>query len=717
MLWRDQSLNDVRGKGFFVAVAIAFFGSTVGFAVYSLVTAKTPGESHCYGNVCHRVYTLDETQRLIGKTVDIIATHYDAPGIDKYNVGQYTSSGEEFDASNPARAAASNYPDGTELLVWHPETKRAAHIRVNDFGPFMGQRTLDVTRKVAENMGFATKGVATLKVTVIWAQSQSDPNYKKARTYPASLGLIGIVEPHQYQIVVDRLIATSNARNRTNMPPPPLVALLEMAPPVFRPESIADAARRDLELRAALSGLTAAAPSIRYAELPPELIAQPAAPAFRPEAVTNVLEPSTSAIAANSPSKEVAAGPVEEGQAPTQGQPTSIRVAEAGPDGANRSTIVNGSAVGVDTVAVGLQSLPPVASAEQRLPEATQAATLPRPAVTIALARPVSPVLPGSHASLLLWIGIGLMLSTLWGAATLGRARRAQSRAAVTVPQAARVSTLADAVTVARLALERAEADARDLLARELAEQRALSYAEADAREGLARELAARDVERSREASMRAKIDAAAAAHQQAINDLAALEATRAARPAIIPRAISAPQILTPVSATAPLPVAAQLPPRAAANDAEMVRFPGLKDRALAGAVLGLPGARAYWGNTIIAQSRLDGTVKSGSALRVDGNIDGACYAPVVLISEGAAVTGMVAAETIVVLGTVRGILTARNIIVAASGLIEGEVYYQTMSIDPQAQCDVSFSRLAATDDPSVLGSAIYAARTTGRAA
>jgi cytoskeletal protein CcmA (bactofilin family) len=83
----------------------------------------------------------------------------------------------------------------------------------------------------------------------------------------------------------------------------------------------------------------------------------------------------------------------------------------------------------------------------------------------------------------------------------------------------------------------------------------------------------------------------------------------------------------------------------------------------------------------------------------------------VILVSEGATVMGVLAAETIIVLGSVGGILSARNITVAKTALVEGEVYYQTMSIDPQAQCDVQFTRLGKGDDPVALGAAVYDAR------
>jgi cytoskeletal protein CcmA (bactofilin family) len=97
--------------------------------------------------------------------------------------------------------------------------------------------------------------------------------------------------------------------------------------------------------------------------------------------------------------------------------------------------------------------------------------------------------------------------------------------------------------------------------------------------------------------------------------------------------------------------------------------------------------------------------------MRVDGAVTGATTAPVLLVSEGAVVDGIVAAETVVVFGKVTGVLTGRNVFIAASAEVEGEVYYQSIAIDPSAHCDVSFRRLPNEGDPIALGTAVYKAR------
>ncbi len=185
-------------------------------AALSLTTpslAKTPGEVHCYNGICHRVKTVEEMRLIVGNEREEITSFYDSADRDSMNVGTYTSSGEEFDPDSDSHAASSLYPDGTELLIWNPANRTAAHIRVNDFGPFYMLRTIDVTRGVAEKLEFNKSGVAKLRVIVIWAPSQEEARFSRRRTYPAVEGFIGRVDPDQLLMLKNRLIATAPARN------------------------------------------------------------------------------------------------------------------------------------------------------------------------------------------------------------------------------------------------------------------------------------------------------------------------------------------------------------------------------------------------------------------------------------------------------------------------------------------------------------------------
>ena len=155
------------------------------------VEAKTPGKTYCFVGKCHRVKTIAETQALVGKEEAITASHYDDCSKDRFNPCGLTSSGERFHPDRPDNTASPIYPDGTQLLVWSPENKRALVVRVNNAGPYWGNRTLDLSRAAAEKLGFEGQGVAKLKVKVIKAPEEPETKYVKNRNYDPVPGDIG----------------------------------------------------------------------------------------------------------------------------------------------------------------------------------------------------------------------------------------------------------------------------------------------------------------------------------------------------------------------------------------------------------------------------------------------------------------------------------------------------------------------------------------------
>ena len=191
-------------------VVVAAFGA---HAWSPMADAKTPGQVHCYGGFCHRVKAIDEMPALVGVTSDVVATYYDSPDKDRFNTGTLTSSGEVFDAEMSTRTSSSIYPDGTELLVWNPSNGRAAHVRVNDFGPFFLNRTLDLTRRVADDLGFIKSGVTTLRVIVVFAPSTAEATYRRERTYPEVRGFMGTLDRAEFERLGAELSIEAIGRN------------------------------------------------------------------------------------------------------------------------------------------------------------------------------------------------------------------------------------------------------------------------------------------------------------------------------------------------------------------------------------------------------------------------------------------------------------------------------------------------------------------------
>lgn len=175
-----------RSLGFLAACAAG-----LGLALPSVAIAKTPGREYCFHGTCHTVKTIEETRRLVGITTKLKASFYDNSKADRYNPSNLTSSGEYFRADKPDNAASPVYPDGTKLLVWHAASGRALMVRVNNAGPYWGDRKLDLSRAAAEKFGITRMGVATVHVQVVEAPTRAEATYRRGRTYPPVQGYIG----------------------------------------------------------------------------------------------------------------------------------------------------------------------------------------------------------------------------------------------------------------------------------------------------------------------------------------------------------------------------------------------------------------------------------------------------------------------------------------------------------------------------------------------
>jgi len=163
----------------------------VGLLPVGVATAKTPGSTYCFYDTCHRVRSIAETQAMAGRTEQLVASFYDDCRRDKYNPCGLTSSGEAFRPEKADNAASPVYPDGTTLLVFNATTKKAAVVRVNNAGPYWGNRKLDLSRAAADKLGFRKHGVAKLQVKVLKAPSKADATYKRNRKYEPVPGYVG----------------------------------------------------------------------------------------------------------------------------------------------------------------------------------------------------------------------------------------------------------------------------------------------------------------------------------------------------------------------------------------------------------------------------------------------------------------------------------------------------------------------------------------------
>jgi rare lipoprotein A len=83
-----------------------------------------------------------------------------------YTEGQQTASGEKFD-THDLTAAHPTLPFGTRLRVTNVSTGRSVTVRVNDRGPYVPGRVVDVSHSAANALGMVESGIAKVKLDVV----------------------------------------------------------------------------------------------------------------------------------------------------------------------------------------------------------------------------------------------------------------------------------------------------------------------------------------------------------------------------------------------------------------------------------------------------------------------------------------------------------------------------------------------------------------------
>jgi rare lipoprotein A len=80
--------------------------------------------------------------------------------------GHPTSSGENFDPSDHT-CAHRTLPFGTRLKVTYVKKGTSTVVRVNDRGPHVPDRILDLSRAAADDLGLVVDGVGTVQAEVL----------------------------------------------------------------------------------------------------------------------------------------------------------------------------------------------------------------------------------------------------------------------------------------------------------------------------------------------------------------------------------------------------------------------------------------------------------------------------------------------------------------------------------------------------------------------
>jgi rare lipoprotein A len=115
---------------------------------------------------------------LVGNSYEVAGVRFtpkEQPNYDKTGVASWygpqfhrrmTSNGEWFDM-NELTAAHATLPLPSYAKVTNLENGRTVVVRINDRGPFVGTRIIDMSRRSAEVLGYKPKGTAKVRVQYI----------------------------------------------------------------------------------------------------------------------------------------------------------------------------------------------------------------------------------------------------------------------------------------------------------------------------------------------------------------------------------------------------------------------------------------------------------------------------------------------------------------------------------------------------------------------
>ena len=112
--------------------------------------------------------------------------------------------------------------------------------------------------------------------------------------------------------------------------------------------------------------------------------------------------------------------------------------------------------------------------------------------------------------------------------------------------------------------------------------------------------------------------------------------------------------------------------------------------------------------SVIGADVTIRGDVEASADLHVDGSVIGDLVCASLVQGESSRIEGSITAETARLAGTVKGTITARELVVLKTARIEGDVRYDALTIEQGAHVDGKFAPdaakpKAAAQPPAVL--------------
>jgi rare lipoprotein A len=119
---------------------------------------------------------------------------------DKFE-GRPTASGEKYKHSK-LTAAHKSLPFGTKVKVTNVANSQSVEVIINDRGPYVDGRIIDLSKSAAEKLGFISQGLAEVQMEVI------DAGQGKTSDPVQVIGQVSVEEKEFYDFEIERLQPT-----------------------------------------------------------------------------------------------------------------------------------------------------------------------------------------------------------------------------------------------------------------------------------------------------------------------------------------------------------------------------------------------------------------------------------------------------------------------------------------------------------------------------
>lgn len=113
---------------------------------------------------------------------------------DKFE-GLPTASGEKYKHSK-LTAAHKSLPFGTKVRVTNLANNESVEVVINDRGPYVDGRVIDLSRSAAEKLGFINLGIADVKLDVV------DAGDGKSKSQPVTIDNVAVDENEYYDFEI-----------------------------------------------------------------------------------------------------------------------------------------------------------------------------------------------------------------------------------------------------------------------------------------------------------------------------------------------------------------------------------------------------------------------------------------------------------------------------------------------------------------------------------